>query len=191
MKMKMTEAGKRQAPRKSGRWVISALVLVVIAVAAVMLLPRLRGGAGSSGEASSSDAIPETIPAAGFTLTRMLGQDLPVAIPLYPGGKVYGTSTTSALAPQKILLEGVYADPKTVAAYYQEKLKSSLSRSSTHDLGPTYYDWLGTCGGSHEVTVYVRSSAKGLTRDLRMWTSRRGSIYGGDPKETMITVLLR
>jgi hypothetical protein len=195
MILQKRKPAKKKAP--IGIYIAIGVVLVV-GLGAYLLVGLLRThvlnsiktgamGPDASGPINLGGA-PKVVPAQGFSLNTLDGKSLPVAVPLYPGGTVYGLTTPilPKLANYQCLLEGTYDDPAKVTAFYE---KSFPAVSAPFTIGG-HYHWRGLVRSSPIVGVVVQSDSKGMPRDPRKWRNDVPGFGGGDPKETMISIIV-
>ena len=172
---------------------IRAGVLIVLAAAAVSC------GCRSAGGPPVAEELPQQVSAEGFVVSEMYGRAVPEPFPLYPGGTVYGSTlgpvTPGGAAMAATILEGTYDDWESVADYY-ERLWVAKREEEDRTSQWSVVLFRAEKPRGNRVAVWVEHDSRGLSRDLSQWNAVTegadpDSIRHGDPRETMIYVIVR
>ena len=129
----------------------------------------------------------------------LYGRAVPEPLPLYPGGTVYGSTlgpvTLGRPAMAATILMGSYDDWERVADYYERTWVGKREEEERTSQWSTVQFSTEKPRGNR-AAVRVEHDSRGLSRDLSEWNAVTegadpDSIRHGDPRETMIYVIVR
>lgn len=146
---------------------------------------------------ATASELPERVPDSGLTLSLLYGTKTPVPVPLYPGGRVYGSGLDYPNRGRPFprvaeIVEGAYAKPQAIMQYYRRRWREYdvIVHTDQPDL---IILRLETPTGHVYVTAV--SDPRGVTKDIRKLFpgDPKRSYYdytGGDPDETCVWITI-